>query len=116
MDAMNFGHRIREARKAKGWSQAVLAKKIGISRPAVTQWEGGHVQEVDASHLRAASVALDKSADWLVYGDDAPAAIPTQRLAEIWPLLTASQKQDLIDAAEKLATANQELIKELKGE
>lgn len=36
---MSVAERIKEGRKAKGWSQARLAKELGVSRVAIIQWE-----------------------------------------------------------------------------
>jgi len=38
---MSVGERIREARTARGWSQAKLAEAIGKTQTAVTWWENG---------------------------------------------------------------------------
>lgn len=36
-----FGQRVREARRARGMSQAVLARRIGVGRTSVTNIEKG---------------------------------------------------------------------------
>lgn len=38
---MTFAELIKQARKAKHWSQADLARALGLSRNAVTEWEQG---------------------------------------------------------------------------
>ena len=38
---MSVGKWIREGRKAKGWSQAVLGEKVGVTQTLVSQWENG---------------------------------------------------------------------------
>ena len=38
---MNLGETIQSLRKEKGFSQEVLAEKIGVSRQAVSKWESG---------------------------------------------------------------------------
>lgn len=42
---------LRKARKAAGFTQAELAKKIGISRESAVALEGGHVKTLDAMPL-----------------------------------------------------------------
>ena len=37
-----FGDVIREARKKKGWSQAELGEKSGLSRPTIARIEGNN--------------------------------------------------------------------------
>ena len=41
-DQMNFGDTIREARKKRGWSQAELGEKSGVSRPTIARVEANH--------------------------------------------------------------------------
>ena len=36
-----IGHRIREARKQRGYNQQWLAEQIGVSQPSVSDWESG---------------------------------------------------------------------------
>ena len=39
--ADGLGNRLREAREAKGWTQAELAERIGVSRKTVNTVENG---------------------------------------------------------------------------
>jgi len=45
---------IREAREAKGWSQGELAKRVGVTRAAVSRWE---LDETAPTRHRAPRVA-----------------------------------------------------------
>lgn len=38
---MSIGNSIREARIARGWTQVVLAAKVGCTEQSVVAWEGG---------------------------------------------------------------------------
>lgn len=38
-----FGLRINELRKARGWSQVDLAKKLNISKQTVSNWENDNI-------------------------------------------------------------------------
>lgn len=40
-DLMSIGNSIREARIAKGWTQVVLAAKVGCTEQSIVAWEGG---------------------------------------------------------------------------
>ena len=37
--SLMIGHRIREARKQRGYNQQWLAEQIGVSQPSVSDWE-----------------------------------------------------------------------------
>ena len=41
MDSKAIGSIIAKLRRQNGWSQAVLAEKLGISDKAVSKWESG---------------------------------------------------------------------------
>ena len=39
-----LGVRIQELRIALGWSQVVLAKRLGVAKQTVSNWENGNIQ------------------------------------------------------------------------
>lgn len=41
-----IGHKIRAAREARGWSQADLARKVGVSQVAINKIENGDTAEL----------------------------------------------------------------------
>lgn len=53
--------RVREARRARGWSQSELATKAGVSRPTVARIEGG--QHVLMGTLEKVTEALGLAMD-----------------------------------------------------
>ena len=66
--ARSIGDRIKQARKAHGLSQADLARRLGVSQPAIANWESGiH----DPRRLMLAKLAdvLEAPLDWLAAGD-----------------------------------------------
>jgi SOS-response transcriptional repressor LexA len=63
-----LSERIKDARKAADMSQGELAKRVKVSRAAISQWENGSTQEIGGSNLLAASRALNVSPDWLARG------------------------------------------------
>ncbi len=67
LDPVTIGDRIREARKEIGLSQADLAGKIGVSQPAVANWESG-VHDPRRLMLAKIAEALQVSAGWLASG------------------------------------------------
>jgi len=56
MEAVVAGARIREARRARGLTQADLAAAVGVSRSAVAQWETDRAGQVTGNLARIAAV------------------------------------------------------------
>ena len=67
-----LGQRVQQLRKAKGFSQEELADRVGVSRQAVSKWEGGQTAP-DLERLLALSKQLDGTTDYLLTGQH-PAA------------------------------------------
>lgn len=66
--ARSIGERIRQARKTKGLNQSALAARIGVSQPAIANWESG-VHDPRRLTLAKLADALDAPLDWLAAGD-----------------------------------------------
>ena len=58
MDFEEAGRQIREARKARGTSQAELARTLGMSRATISAIENGTVAEIGVRKLDALCRAL----------------------------------------------------------
>lgn len=65
---MNLGTRLKEARKAKGYTQADVAKAAGVSRVAISQWETGDTKQARPSNLMRACTFLGVDAEEMVFG------------------------------------------------
>ena len=77
----NFGDRVRASRKALGFSQPVLANKLGVSNGAVGNWETGpSIPQPET--LRKLAAILDVSVSWLLNGDEAHSRGNSQRKDE----------------------------------
>lgn len=64
-----LAERIRELRRAKGFSQEELADRLGVSRQAVSKWEGEQsLPELDK--ILALSLLFEVSADYLLKGEE----------------------------------------------
>lgn len=71
LDYTRMGTRIRQVRKAKGWSQDVLAKKCGISMSFLGHIERGtRIMSLDTFHNIC--IALDADAGELLWGEVHP--------------------------------------------
>ncbi|MBD3315200.1 MAG: helix-turn-helix domain-containing protein [Chitinivibrionales bacterium] len=62
---VNIGHRIAQARKAKGFTQQMLADSIGVTQRVITYYER-ESQRIPATKLAEIALALDVSADELL--------------------------------------------------
>ncbi|WP_333700282.1 helix-turn-helix transcriptional regulator, partial [Rivihabitans pingtungensis] len=56
--SLMIGHRIREARKQRGYNQQWLAEQIGVSQPSVSDWESGR-NDPTMDNLAMAARVLD---------------------------------------------------------
>lgn len=65
--ARSIGDRIRHARKGRGLSQADLARRIGVSQPAIANWESG-IHDPRRITLAKLADALQTPFDWLAAG------------------------------------------------
>lgn len=80
---MGIGDRIKQARLAKGMSQDALAAAVGVSRPAVSQWEEGG--QPRRKKVPAIAEALDVDPAWLEdIGGAAPMPVKGEVAAGVW--------------------------------
>lgn len=68
MDLSHIKHRIKQRRKALGFTQEELAERVGVSPTAVTDWETGKSRPWES--LALLSKVLQVSIDWLVTGEN----------------------------------------------
>lgn len=60
--------RIKSAREDAGLTKAELARRSGVSRSTITQWENGSIKNIEGRHLVKASEALNVREKWLSDG------------------------------------------------
>jgi transcriptional regulator with XRE-family HTH domain len=68
IEPKSIGDRLRHARKLNGLSQSDLAERVGVSQPAVANWESG-VHDPRRVMLAKLADALGVSPSWLASGD-----------------------------------------------
>lgn len=68
IDYKTIGSRIREARKAKNWTQAILAEKSGVEPSNISHIERAATKLSLPTLIKIAN-ALEVSLDELVYGN-----------------------------------------------
>lgn len=79
-EAGSIGERIRIARKDAGLSQADLARRIGVSQPAIATWESG-VHDPRRLALARLADALATPVEWLAAGARSPVESDRQAAA-----------------------------------
>ena len=80
--AHSIGKTIAELRKAKGWTQIELAKKLNVSDKAVSKWESeGGFPEI--TQLPVLAKIFDVSIDYLMTGKETEPEIITMSKAEL---------------------------------
>lgn len=62
---MTFGEKLYTLRREQNWSQEALARKLGVSRQAISRWELGEVVP-DTANVLAVSRLFGVSADYLL--------------------------------------------------
>jgi len=122
MTAHTFGARLRTARKAANMTQDQLAKRAGVTRSAISQWELGLVTKVDAATILRAARALRTTPEALLENDGVAdgqaeygnAPLPDQ-VRDYWPLLTDRQRAEIVERMQALAESNQDILAQLAG-
>lgn len=79
---MNMADRIQHLRKQKGFSQEELADKVGVSRQAVSKWEGEQ-STPDLKNIITMSEVFETTTDYILKGIE-PA--PTTRKKTFYSL------------------------------
>lgn len=89
LDYARMGMRIRQVRKAKGWSQEELAKKCGISMSFLGHIERG-TRIMSLETFVSICGALETEADEMLWGE----VRPSGAVLELWaPPKTQNEKQ-----------------------
>ncbi len=95
--ALAIGKRIAQKREQKGYSQAELAAKIGVTDGAVGQYETGRTVP-RIPRLQRIAAELETTMDWLLTGGDQEEQGKAQTKAELEALMLirslASDRQD----------------------
>lgn len=90
----SIGGRIRDSRKRQGLSQADLAALVGVSQPAIANWESG-IHDPRRLSLAKLAEVLRTPMDWLAAGDRSavesdkyPAAVYIRRPVQHVPVIS----------------------------
>lgn len=72
---LKFGDLIKKQRKKTGMTQGALAKKVGVSKNAILDWEKERYSPTDANNIAALESALGFKSGYLysiLYGNPTP--------------------------------------------
>lgn len=96
---MTLGHRIEERLRAKGWSQAELARRIGVQSTSI--WKLVNGQSHGSKHLHLIARELDTTVEYLLgeTDDNGRAAVADRQLGYHGPEPERST-DDLVEVAE----------------
>lgn len=113
MVTTTLAQRLKTARKAAGLSQGELARRIGISRAAVSQWENGTIQSLDMANLFAVADLCNINARWLALGTGTPTkwinlSPDEKHLVELFQAMPEALRGNLISIAVAMPTTTPE--------
>ena len=75
---MDLGMNIKRLREAKGYSQEMVAEKLGVSRQAVSKWEN-NISEPSTENLLRLSTLFNVEVDHLINGEEHNLEIELQK-------------------------------------
>lgn len=78
---LTLGERIKVARLRAGVTKSALAKAVGLSPSAVTQWENGDTKALKSASLLAAANVLKVNYDWLATGKGEARGAPAETIS-----------------------------------
>ncbi|HEX7057746.1 MAG TPA: helix-turn-helix transcriptional regulator [Bacilli bacterium] len=91
---MNYGRRIATLRDKNKWTQEELAKKLGISRAALSHYEKGR-REPDFATLTKLADVFSVSVDFLIGRTNAPNSVLEQNIRDFADQLELSDEEIL---------------------
>ena len=102
--------RIREARRALGLTQDELARRVGVSRSAIAQWETDRTGQVRANLARVSAV-LGVSIGYLVTGESEPGLVSVETaderaLLSLYRQIPEPGRSELLRNARRMASVH----------
>lgn len=123
-----IGDRIKQSRKEKGLTQEKLARLVGVTKSAVSQWENNQVTSIEGANLYKLAEVLCENPFWLLHGkgrgtpNDMELTYPTSINENNIPLLRYAEKTEnaevkrFVDAFNQLdSPARQQLAAYMDG-
>ena len=110
----NIGKRIARLRRKQGFTQAFLAKIVGVSDKAVSKWERGESLP-DIAMISSLSFALQTNCEYLIHGPRCPASIHGE-LSRFQYALGQLEAGSVENALPVLQSVYENINKEFKSE
>lgn len=89
-----MAERLKEARNAAGLSQSALAKRVGVTKGAISQYENGTIRGMRPDKFLILCNTLGISPYWLVWGETRVGTVLEEALFELGPGgLASTEKQ-----------------------
>lgn len=109
-----LGGRLRLKRKEHGWTQQMLADKVGTSQAVIQKIENG--KSLRPRNLNNIAIALGVSPAWLMFGTETIDALNEDAIevAKAWQKLVEPQRSALREAVIK--AAKNQTLQRVSGE
>ena len=116
----DIGTRVRDVRRQRGWTQDEFARRVGVSRSAVAQWETGRAGQVTGNLTRIAEV-LGVGVEYLTFGNDkrAPGQVgqgDELALLRLYRECTPEDRQLALRMLRRLALQGRDAERQMGGE
>lgn len=113
-----FGDKLKDLRKARGFSQQELASRLGVHKNAISNYEQGK-RVPTADVLYAVASLFNVSTDYLL-GFEKPKVLPIDGLTDEQTLILSTLVMEFRDTTtkrtKKLTPRQQELLNDILGE
>lgn len=98
---MNMGDRIKELRKAKGYTQEELANILGLKDSAIAKYENGRVENIKRSIIAKMADVLECSPTYLMgFDNDSTSAVQINVLGRVAAGIPINAVEEIIDTEE----------------
>jgi transcriptional regulator with XRE-family HTH domain len=65
-----WGKRVKRMRHLRGWTLEEVAKRIGVKKTTVSQWETGRIQKLEGDNMLAVCKLFGTTPEQLLYGEE----------------------------------------------
>ena len=108
VSAIILGTRIANSREACGFTQAQLARRMGVKKATLINWEIGRT-DPRANKLASLAGVLNVPFLWLLGGAESPAEVTTPEFSE------TNLLESKLDKADQLINELSALVADLRG-